>query len=305
MEPASKTQDPDARHKSFTFPNGAVMKPHRPAPAAPPTGATAEADSHYRECMKNHAASLGAHALDGCGEFMPSPAANPADPTSLKCAACGCHRNFHRRVAGQLLQNRPSGAASGEEGLEGEGDCGEDDDAFGTSGRRRSRSPPPPYFTSAPHMLLALSSGARGGSPAAGGERLFTFPAPVAAVPSPRKRFRTKFSPEQKERMLELSERLGWRLQKRDEGLVEEYCREIGIGKGVFKVWMHNNKHQLFGTPASRRAEAGSTGAGADGPVSGGGTVGRAAEGNFSGVDSGDVDGIGNGHVMNGSSSSS
>nr|GMC67316.1 zinc-finger homeodomain protein 9-like [Ipomoea batatas] len=52
---------------------------------------------HYRECLKNHAAALGGHAVDGCGEFMASPTANPADPTSLKCAACGCHRNFHRR----------------------------------------------------------------------------------------------------------------------------------------------------------------------------------------------------------------
>ncbi|KAK8947673.1 Transcription factor HB29 [Platanthera guangdongensis] len=66
--------------------NGAVKRLHRPPPAA------AE-DVLYRECLKNHAASLGGHALDGCGEFMPSPAANTADPTSLKCAACGCHRN--------------------------------------------------------------------------------------------------------------------------------------------------------------------------------------------------------------------
>ncbi|CAH8260575.1 unnamed protein product [Arabidopsis lyrata] len=28
---------------------------------------------------------------------MPSPSSTPSDPTSLKCAACGCHRNFHRR----------------------------------------------------------------------------------------------------------------------------------------------------------------------------------------------------------------
>uniref|UniRef100_A0A0C9RMH1 TSA: Wollemia nobilis Ref_Wollemi_Transcript_10920_1432 transcribed RNA sequence n=1 Tax=Wollemia nobilis TaxID=56998 RepID=A0A0C9RMH1_9CONI len=26
----------------------------------------------YRECMKNHAANLGGHVTDGCGEFMPS-----------------------------------------------------------------------------------------------------------------------------------------------------------------------------------------------------------------------------------------
>ncbi|KAI4375508.1 hypothetical protein MLD38_013368 [Melastoma candidum] len=25
----------------------------------------------YRECLKNHAASMGGNATDGCGEFMP------------------------------------------------------------------------------------------------------------------------------------------------------------------------------------------------------------------------------------------
>ncbi|GLT54884.1 hypothetical protein SLA2020_280450 [Shorea laevis] len=34
----------------------------------------------YKECLKNHAASLGSHALDGCGEFMPCPSATSADP---------------------------------------------------------------------------------------------------------------------------------------------------------------------------------------------------------------------------------
>ncbi|KAK4393109.1 Zinc-finger homeodomain protein 9 [Sesamum angolense] len=65
----------------------------------------------YKECLKNHAATLGGHALDGCGEFMPSPASNPAEPTSLKCAACGCHRNFHRREPEEPPQLPPPNAA--------------------------------------------------------------------------------------------------------------------------------------------------------------------------------------------------
>ncbi|KAL2505036.1 Zinc-finger homeodomain protein 8 [Abeliophyllum distichum] len=44
---------------------------------------------------QEHAATMGGHAVDGCGEFMPSSTANSAVPTSLKCAACSCHRNFH------------------------------------------------------------------------------------------------------------------------------------------------------------------------------------------------------------------
>ena len=60
---------------------------------------------------------------------------------------------------------------------------------------------------------------------------------------SSRKRFRTKFTREQKERMTEVAERLGWRIQQQDEAVVEEFCKESGIQRQVFKVWMHNNKH--------------------------------------------------------------
>lgn len=48
----------------------------------------------YGECQKNHAAGVGGYAVDGCREFMPSGGDEGA---SLTCAACGCHRNFHRR----------------------------------------------------------------------------------------------------------------------------------------------------------------------------------------------------------------
>ncbi|KAL9391735.1 hypothetical protein Peur_015655 [Populus x canadensis] len=49
----------------------------------------------YGECLKNHAASVGGYAVDGCREFMASGEEGTAD--ALTCAACGCHRNFHRR----------------------------------------------------------------------------------------------------------------------------------------------------------------------------------------------------------------
>ncbi|KAL6640728.1 hypothetical protein ACP70R_021851 [Stipagrostis hirtigluma subsp. patula] len=50
---------------------------------------------HYRECQRNHAASIGGYAVDGCREFMASGAEGTA--AALMCAACGCHRSFHRR----------------------------------------------------------------------------------------------------------------------------------------------------------------------------------------------------------------
>ncbi|PSR88311.1 Zinc-finger homeodomain protein [Actinidia chinensis var. chinensis] len=43
--------------------------------------------------------------------------------------------------------------------------------------------------------------------------------------------------------MHSFSEKLGWKMQRSEEGLIEEFCSEIGVGKGVLKVWMHNNKH--------------------------------------------------------------
>ncbi|KAI5683765.1 hypothetical protein M9H77_04993 [Catharanthus roseus] len=49
----------------------------------------------YAECQKNHAASLGGYAVDGCREFMAS--GEEGTGGELICAACGCHRNFHRK----------------------------------------------------------------------------------------------------------------------------------------------------------------------------------------------------------------
>uniref|UniRef100_A0A0E0M176 ZF-HD dimerization-type domain-containing protein n=1 Tax=Oryza punctata TaxID=4537 RepID=A0A0E0M176_ORYPU len=286
----------DVKYKPLVFPNGAIKKAVKPAAVAPAVGG---GETVYRECLKNHAASLGGHALDGCGEFMPSPAANPADPTSLKCAACGCHRNFHRRLPegsppppppplpppalpappmpASVLHGQPHrGEETPEVRLPGvDGDESDSDSDGSEYDDERSVSPPPPpphlpapvahqpYYPSAPHMLLSLGSSGQAQrlppqvmSPA-------TAPPPGGGGGMPRKRFRTKFTAEQKQRMQELSERLGWRLQKRDEAIVDEWCRDIGVGKGVFKVWMHNNKHNYLGGHSARRSASSSASAAA------------------------------------------
>nr|WBK62440.1 mini zinc finger 2 protein [Larix kaempferi] len=49
----------------------------------------------YRECRKNHAASIGGYGVDGCAEFMGSGEEGTA--AAMLCAACNCHRNFHRK----------------------------------------------------------------------------------------------------------------------------------------------------------------------------------------------------------------
>ncbi|AQK57118.1 mini zinc finger protein 1 [Zea mays] len=60
----------------------------------------------YRECQRNHAASIGGHAVDGCREFMASGAEGTA------CAACGCHRSFHRREV-EAGEDRDCSSTSG------------------------------------------------------------------------------------------------------------------------------------------------------------------------------------------------
>lgn len=165
----------------------------------------------YKECLKNHAASIGGHAVDGCGEFIASPDSTPSDPISLKCAACGCHRNFHRR--------EPSDGTTHFIDFRHH--------IFPTIKRFSPSPSPSPSLSPSPPLQ----------------------PQPVTPTalktenPNGRKRFRTKFTQQQKEKMYSFSEKLGWKLQKCDEAAVDEFCHEIGVGKGVLRVWMHNNKN--------------------------------------------------------------
>ncbi|VFQ96930.1 unnamed protein product [Cuscuta campestris] len=234
--------------------NGVLKRLNNPLRRRPGDGAHYAVVVHYRECLKNHAAALGGHAVDGCGEFMTSPAANPADPTSLKCAACGCHRNFHRREI-------PDDALSPPESVP----------AIEYQPYHRHHPPPPPqdshssppsspspppisssYYPSAPHVLLALSTGITGpphladnnnnntATPTSAADHQSSMP---GSNPSGRKRFRTKFTQDQKDKMAEFAEKVGWKIQKRDEDLINNFCSDIGVERVVFKVWMHNNKN--------------------------------------------------------------
>ncbi|KAI9119075.1 hypothetical protein K1719_009750 [Acacia pycnantha] len=238
----SKSPEPDgeiptriqpAPVKPLSFSNG-VLKRHQPHHKHP-------VPFTYKECLKNHAASLGGHALDGCGEFMPSPNANSADPSSIKCAACGCHRNFHRRepeepisTATHVIEYQPHHRHHPPP-----------PPPFQAPNRSPNSASPPPisssFYPSAPHMLLALSAGlsAHPESTAA--------PANALGMPTmnSRKRFRSKFTQEQKDKMHQFAERVGWKMQKRDDDLVQEFCHEVGVDRGVLKVWMHNNKNNF------------------------------------------------------------
>lgn len=204
----------------------------------------------YKECLKNHAAALGGHAVDGCGEFMPSSNSSNSDPTSFKCAACGCHRNFHRRDPEEPPLLHPPNSIPALEFHPLHRHHPPHELQRANSGDSPSDSPSPPpisssYYPSAPHMLLALSHGLT----TIPDSSITHIPAAINPTCTPvsnsgsRKRFRTRFTQDQKEKMLELADRLGWRMQKKDEDLINEICAEIGVDKGVFKVWMHNNKN--------------------------------------------------------------
>ncbi|XP_068652345.1 zinc-finger homeodomain protein 4-like [Aristolochia californica] len=185
----------------------------------------------YRECLKNHAASMGGNATDGCGEFMPSGEEGTLE--ALKCSACNCHRNFHRKE------------------MEGETSC----DCYHLKGRKvvgqkgvliagsEAFGYPTGSLIPRPHPQMIMSYNL-GGLPSEsdeqeGGGGTVSRPSPM------KKRFRTKFTPEQKEKMLSFAEKVGWRIQKQEESVVQQFCQEIGVKRRVLKVWMHNNKLNL------------------------------------------------------------
>lgn len=163
--------------------------------------------SRYRECLKNHAANTGGNITDGCGEFMPS--GDDGTLEALKCAACNCHRNFHRKETTggppPFLQLPPP-------------------------------PPPPPLFNrwassiNAPPLKIAVTE-------SSSEELHFT-----ASGGFVKKRFRSKFTQEQKEKMLEFAEKVGWRIPREDDPELQRFCAVVGVKRQVLKVWMHNNK---------------------------------------------------------------
>ncbi|CAM0951760.1 unnamed protein product [Alopecurus aequalis] len=252
---------------------GVGIAPHK-SPADPGSRAKAAptGGARYRECLKNHAVGIGGHAVDGCGEFIAAGEEGSID--ALRCAACGCHRNFHRRES-----DFPGAGA--------EGGSPFSPLAYGMPPHHQF-SPyyrtPAGYLHNHQHHHLAAAAAA------AGHPRPLALPStshsgrddvddmsamaagPMSAVgplssmslgagPSGgygsgsgsagRKRFRTKFSQEQKDKMLAFAERVGWRIQKHDEAAVQQFCDEVGVKRHVLKVWMHNNKHTLGKKPPS------------------------------------------------------
>lgn len=233
------------------------IAPSNNVAAEPPQARSANGSANlvrYKACLKNHAASMGGHVIDGCGEFMPS--GEEGTPDALKCAACNCHRNFHRKEIDGEAPPPPSyfpftPAMNNNN----------------NNNNHRVHTPTPtPHSAPAmhPHQLHHYSHGLvpsvmmafggnGGGIPAeSSSEDLNMFNharGQVLLNPSSfslsRKRFRTKFTQKQKDSMHEFAEKLGWKIQKQDEQQVLQFCNEVGVKRQVFKVWMHNNKQNL------------------------------------------------------------
>lgn len=201
----------------------------------------------YRECLKNHAAAMGGNATDGCGEFMPSGEEGTIE--ALNCSACNCHRNFHRKeIEGEPssfdcypLHSPHLSSRVGRKLILGHHKSILPPEALGypTGTLIHSRAAPTPH-----QMIMSYNMGSLPSEsdeqPEDGGGVVGSRPLQLM-----KKRFRTKFTQEQKEKMLNFAEKVEWKIQKQEEAVVQQFCQEIGVKRRVLKVWMHNNKHNL------------------------------------------------------------
>ncbi|KAM7251931.1 hypothetical protein ACFE04_023814 [Oxalis oulophora] len=201
----------------------------------------------YKECLKNHAASIGSHVLDGCGEFMPSGEDNT--PEALKCAACECHRNFHRKEIDHTGEEQPSHYQypSPNKPINSHQTRVPTNTSLALrihSFNNYHRSSPP-IAANGPMMMMAFGGGNGGCGAESSSEDINLFDGGGGPGGQAKKRFRTKFNGDQKDKMMEFAEKIGWKFQKQDEVEIQRFCKQLGVKRQVFKVWMHNNKHSI------------------------------------------------------------
>ena len=168
----------------------------------------------YMECMHNHAASLGYYSIDGCCEFLKDGV--DGTPESLICAACGCHRSFHRKevlfhdgTTEVWYLHRPVTIAPAPIPMSNNIFC-------------YNLRPPP---------LPPLNQNE------IGSEKF------KVAEMERRKKPRTKLTKQQKERMSAFAERLGWKSPRHNDEEIRKFCSDVGISRRVFKVWLNNNRY--------------------------------------------------------------
>lgn len=228
------------------------------------TSTTSSCRVRYRECQKNHAASMGGHVVDGCGEFMPSGEEGTTE--GLRCAACDCHRNFHRKETdstGTDPQTSNYYYARHNSTTSASAPAPHSSSVIRTHHQNQNQTPsiltmPPQHHPhhKSPIMMMTFGGGSGGRivPPAAAAAAEYSSSEDLnhmyyghghgqgQTYSVTKKRFRTKFTQDQKEKMHEFAEKLDWKIQKQEEEEVQKFCDEVGVKRQVFKVWMHNNK---------------------------------------------------------------
>ncbi|XP_030529127.1 zinc-finger homeodomain protein 6-like [Rhodamnia argentea] len=153
---------------------------------------------------------MGKYMLDGCSEYSPK---NPS--TDLLCAACRCHRNFHRKVA---IFDLEMTEASGNYITGGQNIITPEEESLDLE-----------------VALPMLDAGREE-------ERLNQLVAPAQPEKKQRRR-KSKFTDEQVNQMRAFSEWLAWSTRDRTRAEeIKEFCAKMGISWTVFKTWLHNNK---------------------------------------------------------------
>lgn len=70
-------------------------------------------------------------------------------------------------------------------------------------------------------------------------------PDQVQEMRSKRKK-RTTFSSEHKNKLIRFAESVGWKPRKEKKDEIESFCSEMGITRRMFVVWLSNNRHQAI-----------------------------------------------------------
>ncbi|XVF45869.1 hypothetical protein PTKIN_Ptkin02bG0242100 [Pterospermum kingtungense] len=182
---------------------------HRCCSHEPDHDQSSERISRYNECRHNHTASFGRYVFDGCGEFI------RCKDDVYTCAACGCHRSFHRKGPPNIYNNvavapplAPLPLAA-HNGLTGE-----------TSLLIKDRNVEPASDTQIGVVV---------------GEEKKT---------KKKRAKRTVLTTEHKNKLTEFAEKLGWKPQMHDGAEIQRFCEELGITKRVFTVWLNNHRRK-------------------------------------------------------------
>ncbi|CAN4110698.1 unnamed protein product [Withania somnifera] len=183
----------------------------------------------YLECMHNYAATSMGYVLDGCGEFCPTGA--PGTPESFICAACQCHRNFHRKMeveeeveAGLELPNlsvnhpRYGGPV-----------------VVIDNPIQRLRHPRQMFDKNNVGTKMEMDEGDIEVADQSNFKRKKNTSSSV----------RMKLNPYQKERIWAFAEEvMGWRWAGNNEQVIP-FCSEIGITPEFLKNWINNNRRRI------------------------------------------------------------